>query len=228
MMRCAAVVCLFAVACVVCGCASATGWSYRPEPLVSRSPAIQKGVAVIPLTDMRPNQNHNWTALSLIPLVPYGQATFEVPESEPLAYASGVRPTEDIAKAIADELRNTGLFKEAFFTFRESDADLVLRGELCSLRYVLWHTHYGLSVPGDLLWLIGFPVGGTHSHLNVRLLLEERQTKKVVWTHTIDERAGSVLWLYYMRKAPVHSVLLKKGMLKALPTIAPALMKAAP
>ena len=103
------------------GCASPRGWAYKGlQPLSDRSPILGKSVAVVPFTDSRPIQNSNNALLYLIPLMPYGWQELNTPETVDRHLASGLwqfKPTEDIAKAVASEISNRRIFKEAFFTY---------------------------------------------------------------------------------------------------------------
>lgn len=164
---------------LVTGCASTRSWAYRPEAPVVRQPVLAKSVVVLPTEDLRTNENTNLRALYLIPLMPYGWMTFDTPEGPERHLTSGVwnfRPPEDIAKVIAQDLQNLGLFKETFFGFRPSDGDLILRSQLHSTRYDAKIISYGLSIEGPLLWLIGFPMGTYSNELRLELRLEDRAT----------------------------------------------------
>jgi len=148
------------------GCASTRSWAYRPEPQTIRDPILEKTVVVLPVEDLRSNENSNYIALYIIPLMPFGWQTFDTPEGPDMHLTSrtwNFRPSEDIAKAMAQDLENLGLFEEAFFGYRSSDGDLVLRSELHSTRYDSRLISYGLSVYGPLLWLVGFRVGHTQT-----------------------------------------------------------------
>src|SRR5262245_24997124 len=131
------------IAWLTTGCSSQRGWAYVPSPPMKQSPSFAKTVAVVPFIDQRPVQNKNNIGLRLIPLMPFGWQELNTPETIQGHIASGLwqfRPTEDMAKALALEVQNRHLFQEAFFTFRESDGELVLRGVLLSTGYdgTLW------------------------------------------------------------------------------------------
>src|SRR5712692_6349191 len=124
-MRCLRILAMLAV---LSGCATQRAWVYAPTlPRVPGGMRPERTV-VLPFRDGRQNVNSNRLALYLIPLFPFGWADFEVPEGEQSHVGSGLwtnyKPTEDYPKALAEEFRNAGLFRESYFDFKEGDADL--------------------------------------------------------------------------------------------------------
>jgi hypothetical protein len=67
------------------------------------------------------------------------------------------RPAEDFARAAAADLQASGLFKEAYFAERPSDAYLVVTGNIRS-------TNYSGSVYSPLLWLFGLPAASVENN----------------------------------------------------------------
>jgi hypothetical protein len=183
----------------------------------SRAGSRQVSV-VLPTEDLRTNENSNLFFLYLIPLMPFGWMTFDTPEGPERHLTSGVwnfRPSEDIAKAIAQDLQNLGLFKETFFGYRPSDGDLVLRSQLHSTRCDAKVITYGMSVEGPLLWLIGFPTGAYSSELRLEMRLEDRKTGKLVWSGGVTELEGGVVWLYVLGADFHYDSLLKRGLVRS-------------
>jgi hypothetical protein len=178
-MRATVVVLLLAAA-MVTGCAEPRGWRFTPNSYTQPTkPLVLKTVAVPRFKDTRPNENTNKLSFYVIPLMPFGWANASAPESFSPYFK--YRPSDDFAKAAVEEIQATGLFKEAFFTERESEGDLILRGEIKSTHYNQKVLSYGLSVYGALLWVIGAPAGTVTNELNVRLSLEDKTTKTVLW-----------------------------------------------
>jgi hypothetical protein len=67
----------------------------------------------------------------MVPLMPFGWQDLNTPEGIQMHCNSGLwffKPSEDLAKAVADELSSAQIFKEVFFTNRASEGDLVLKG----------------------------------------------------------------------------------------------------
>jgi hypothetical protein len=215
---------------VATGCASTRSWTYRPEAPVDRQPIIDRTVVVLPVEDLRTNENTDLMALYLIPLMPFGWQTFDTPEGPDRHLTSrtwNFRPSEDIAKAIAQDLQNLGLFKESFFGFRSSDADLVLRSQLHSTRYESRLISYCLSVYGPLLWFIGFPSGTYSNELRLELRLEDRRTGELYWAGGVDEIEGSVVWFYALDADFNYDSLLKRGLRLAFADLSSELAKRA-
>jgi hypothetical protein len=179
---------------------------------------------------LRTNDNTNLVALYLIPLVPFGWMTFDTPEGPDKHLTSGewnFRPPEDIAKAIAQDLQNLGLFREAFFGYRPSDGDLILRSQLHSTRYNAKMLSYGLSIEGPLLWFIGLPVGTYSNELRLELRLEDRATGKLVWSGGVEELDGGAVWLYALGADFHYDSLLKRGLRRAFADLESQLAKLA-
>lgn len=202
------------------GCSSARTWTYQVAPFTDRQRSIEKSLAVPPLNDLRRPENDNKVALYFIPLMPFGWQDLEQPEGVNRHIASGLwqfKPTEDIAKALASEIHNHNIFRESFFTFRESDADYVLRGSLTSTNYSGKMYTYGLSVEGPLLWFIGFPAGSLTNRLAFKLELVERQSNKHIWEQDYSfEYDAGVFWLYSMPEDFYYDKALKQLVPKIL------------
>jgi len=198
------------------GCSSARSWTYPVAPFTDRPRAIEKSLAVTPLNDLRRPENSNNTFIYLLPLVPYGWQDLEQPEGVSHHILSGLwqfKPTEDIAKALAAEIHSYNIFREAFFTFRESEADFVLRGALTSTSYNGKMYTYGLSVYGPALWLIGFPAGSVTNQLSIKLELVERKSNKRIWEHDYSfVYDAGVFWFYAMPEDFYYDKALKQLM----------------
>ena len=202
------------------GCASPRGWAYKGlQPSPDRAPILGKSVAVIPFADDRPTQNSNNWMLYAIPLMPYGWQELNTPETVDRHLTSGLwqfKPTEDIAKAVAAEINNRRIFKEAFFTYRESDGELVLKGTISSTKYDGKIISYGLSVEGPLLWIIGLPAGTIMNDLSIKLSLQDRSSGKVLWGNSYSTTNDhGAYWIYSLPSDMMYA-----GMLENLmPTI---------
>jgi len=159
---------LFFVLLLFTGCATdiRITWIYTPSPVVQRQPLLNKTVAVLPFEDVRGNNNTNAMPLYTLPVIlPGGWQDMDKPEAFSTHICDFVagrggwtfRPDEDIAKAVAQELANSHLFKDAFFTFRESEGELQLRGKILSTHYGTFMCSYFAGVFGPILWIFGFP-----------------------------------------------------------------------
>lgn len=184
------------------GCAAQKAWIYAPKArAVSPSPVLDKSVAVPPFADARPNVNRDFFLLYLIPLMPFGWQNFDAPEASTMHFASGLwifKPSEDLAKAMAAELTSSRMFREAFFTYRAGEGDLVLEGKINSTKYKSYVITYGLSVDGPLLWLVGAPAGHISNVLDLEFVLRDNKTGDVLWKQSYMEAMGGLRWIYYL------------------------------
>ena len=161
--------------------------------------------------------------------MPYGTVNYNRPELAPIWKRKDVKPfnpTHDVAKAIAEEFNNSGLFSQVVFSRNATVEELVLNGDLIVLKDDRWITCYGLTYFfGDFLWLMGEPMGGTTNELTIKLTLVERETGKVLWSQAFSERDRKTDWLYSMKVALRHPRLLKTEMHQAINSLEAALSK---
>ena len=209
------------------GCSSARTWTYQASPFTDRLRIIEKTLAVTPLNDLRRPENNNKILMYLLPLMPYGYQDLEQPEGVNAHVTSGLwqfKPTEDIAKALAAEIHNSNIFQDAFFTFRESEGDFVLRSSLISTSYNGKVYSYGLSAYGPLLWYVGLPAGSVTNQLTIKLMLVDRTTNKQIWERDYQYlHDAGVFWLYALPEDFHYDKILKNLM----PTILADLQEAA-
>lgn len=204
------------------GCASQRVWTYRAEPYVKTEPLVNKKVAVIPLVDKRQNINENRTGLGYIPLFPYGWQDFYTPEGAQMHITSGLwmfKPAEDFSKAIAEEVQNAGIFKEAFFTYKASEGEYVLRGEIKSTRYEGKLYTYCISFAGVYLWFLGLPAGSAQNTLEISLHLEDLASGQILWEGSYTKNDGSTSWIYAMQPDFFYDSLLKDIMKEVIPSL---------
>ena len=197
---------------IMTGCATQRVWTYTADPLVRTVPLVNKSVAVTPLADKRENENHSLIGLMYIPVMPLGWMTLHTPEGGQQHITSGLwlfRPNEDIAKGIAEEINNSGIFKEAFFTNRASEGELNLRSNLKSTYYHGKLFSYCISFLGPTLWLIGFPEGTYKNKLEISFELVDSSTGKVLWTAAYKKNFGKFFWVYAPGADFRYDILLK-------------------
>lgn len=205
------------------GCATQRGWRYTPSSMQSRKPLINKTLAVAPFVDAREDKNKDSLLMYMVPIVPYGKCDYSAPEGGGQKLSSmpiwQFRPSEDLAKAAAEELNASGLFKEVFFTQRPSEGDLVFRGKINSTRYKGKMMSYGLSVYGPMLWLIGLPAGNVENELNVDFSLEDNSTKEKLWSKNFEEEYKKTAFIYNLPSDFAYDILYKKALLDAIKDI---------
>jgi len=185
------------------GCASQKTWVYHSNSYTPATRDTGKSVAVLAYEDARENKNVNLVGLYVIPLMPFGWQNLNSPEGIQMHITSGMwinyKPTEDYPKALAEDLKKTGLFSDAFFDFRASASDYSVKGKILNTKYRGTIISYGLSVYGPLLWIVGFPCGTSHNDLALELSLVDSKSNKVLFTKEYNATPrGNVSFLYYM------------------------------
>jgi hypothetical protein len=204
------------------GCASQRVWTYTANPYVKTEPLLDKSVAVPSFADNRIKENSNLIGLGYIPLMPLGWMTLNTPEGGQQHVASGLwlfKPPEDIAKAVAEEINNSGIFKEAFFTNRASEGELILKGNLKSTYYYGSMITYCMSIYGAYLWLLGFPTGTYENNLEISFELVESSTGKSLWNETYKKEFSKTFWIYAPGADFRYDLLLKDIMKEVMPSL---------
>lgn len=207
---------------VFSGCAQQRVWSYRADRYIKAEPLVNKSVAVPPLGDNRKNENTNLIGLMYVPLMPIGWMTLNTPEGGQQHISSGLwlfRPPEDLAKAVAEEVNNSGIFKEAFFTNRASEGELILKGNLQSTYYYGSLISYCISFGGAYLWFIGFPAGSYENNLEISFELVESSTGRVLWNETYKKEFSKIFWIYAPGADFRYDQLLKEIMKDVIPSL---------
>jgi hypothetical protein len=203
------------------GCATQKSWRYTSELESKVQARIDKSVAVPPFLDQRLTENKNKLAMYLLPLVPYGWQELNTPEGVSAHVNSALwiwKPNEDIAKAAAEELNKAHLFKEAFFTTRASEGDIVLEGTIKSTKYDGKLMTYGLSVYGPVLWLF-LPATSFDNELILSFKLVDQKNHVTLWEREYKQSAGAISWMYSMKPDFEYADMLKKMMLQVLADI---------
>lgn len=189
---------------LLAGCGTTGKFVYpaRMQDLVrlDTKPIYEQKVAVLPMDDYRGDKNTSGTLfLSLIPLVPYGWVEYERPDAAKMFLTIAeyqFSPSEDLAKAAALSLRNSQLFRDAYFSFGGEDdrAVLILKSEIHSTKYYGRFWSYGLSVVGIDLQLLGVPLGDSQNTLILTFALYRKD--KRIWDYKFD-RTSSVWQGHY-------------------------------
>ncbi len=197
---------LFVLITMLSGCATQS-WKYTSEPKVYKKPEIQKTVVIPPLSDSRENENSmSGYFLAMIPLVPYGTSYFNIPEASPYL---PFKPIDDFSKATAEELNNASLFKNVFFSHNTHEGDFFLQGNLIKSKYSVANTFYGLSLPGDLLWVIGLPSGKIRNEIEIEYKLMDKNYN-IYFQKKYKESFSCYQGLYYNLTKFQFEELLKK------------------
>jgi len=191
-----------AFALVLSGCVSNAGWQYEPSPAQVSPTRAPVSIGVLQYQDQRAAENSTHFWLCLIPLVPYCTADYHRLESANGFVTAGTynfRPSEDFAKATADELRQTGLFRDVFVTDRATDpgAQLLLRGTIVSTDWNGSRYSYLVGPYTGVFYLLGLPVGSVQDTLKLKLELVDPATSQVLWSQAIDQDYAKTEGLYY-------------------------------
>lgn len=213
---------------LVTGCmADQTVWRYAPDsyPVANKS-LTQKRLVVLPFQDSRPDSNINAMEIIYIPLIPFGWVDLSFPEAghlgsfpHPGIFVGTIqpqqfKPKETFARAAAEELRASGLFKEVVFAPRTTEEDLVLHGEVTSTRYYTTLWNYGLSVFAGFPWLIGLPAGTVTNELAIGFHLDDRVTGAVLWRKKYHDSSKTTYWMPYNLPRHFNYDTLCKAMLR--------------
>ncbi len=185
---------LLFIVCIInlCTGCTAQSWKYTSEPKVYKNADTQYTLVVPPLRDERSNENSmSGYFISMIPLVPYGTSTINVPDR-----AMNAKLTEEFSKAMAEEIENATIFKSSEFQFNKTGADLYLVGNLKSSQQIWNSTFYGLSLPGDLLWLLGLPNGKYHFGIELEYKLMDSKNN-TYFTKTYTAKNSNLTGIYY-------------------------------
>ena len=202
------------------GCATQRGWRYSADAEKHRTPLINKTVAVTPFKDARPDKNNNALMMYLVPIVPVGWCDYSTPEGGSMKLNSSpvwlFRPTEDLAKAAAEELQASGIFKEVFYTQRGSDGDLEFLGTVNSTRYSGTVISYGLSAYGPLLWLFGLPCGSVENDLAVEFRIVDHSNNRLWSNKYTRSYKKSPIFIYSLPSDFQYDSLYKEIMVQAV------------
>lgn len=188
---------------LIMGCQSQKAWVYAPNQFQDKQALSSKKAVVQPFDDLRENNNSNNIRFYLIPLFPFGWADLKVPEGAQHHVFSDLwinyKPTEDFPKALASEVQNARIFKEAHFDFGRGDADIIVSGKILNTEYSGKVFSYGLSVYGSLLWVVGLPAGTASNDLSVELHCIDASSNRQLFAKTYKVPTYSRWgWIYSM------------------------------
>ena len=139
---------------------------------------------------------------------------FNVPEGYQMHITSGLwinyKPTEDFAKALATELQNAQIFKEAHFDFGRGDANIIVNGKILGTQYNGKILSYELSAFGPLLWLFGLPAGTFSNDLSIELRCIDAGSNRQLFSKTYTAPTYSkTAWIYSLPSDFNYSEMLK-------------------
>ncbi len=187
---------------LLAGCSTRAGWQYQPSATSVGGTPVPVTVAVEHFQDQRGTENSRYFWLCIIPLVPYCSADYKRPENANgflTEAAYNFRPSDDLAQATADELRQAGLFREVYVTDRTSDpnAQLLIRGYIVSTDWDGSAYSYLVGPYAGLFYVFGLPIGTAQGTLNLRLELVDNSNGQILWTQNISQSYEKTEGLYY-------------------------------
>ncbi len=210
------VVCAF----ILLGCVGPNPYVYEPSKKIEQPNKIPLKLGVVPLKDERGMKNSdNMLLCVLLPLIPYCEADLERPENSANTFlsASGFKASDDLAKAFVEELKQNNIFNDVFFTQNENDinADIIMSGTIRAAKINQTITFYGLTVFGDLLWLLGLPAGNMTTSLDLDYNINKLSDKTPLWSYTLKDSKERTFGIYYGKPdGPFEDMqeILKKGL----------------
>lgn len=190
------------------GCRTQMAWVYKPNTYAPSPPRTAKTAVVLPFDDARRNENSDSLFFWMFPFIPSGGADYYTPECIPMHIYSGLwvnyKPTEDYAKALAQELRKTEVFKEVYFDNRRGNSDYVFQGTILNTKYegrILSH-YVGVFI--IYAWPFGVPAMSSKNELSVELMCIDSKTDKVLFTKTYQANPRSDQSSIYNLKSDFH------------------------
>lgn len=183
------------------GCSTQKAWVYHANSYPPPTTGTGEKVVVLPYEDGRENANKNMWGMYMVPVLPFGWQDLHAPEGASMHMTTGpwtnYKPTEDYAKAMAEDLRSTGLFADAFFDFKKAETGYVVKGKITNTTYQGRILSYGLSVYGPFLWFIGLPAATLQNELSLELSLLDAKSNRVLLTRQYEATPyKKVTWIY--------------------------------
>lgn len=196
---------------------------YRTEVVKLRPEPLPGTLAVREFEEQRPPRLYSTQGrvfLTYIPLLPYVTLPFErldesirIQSEEIERHGSGmtlgakqtVAPSFEtyeycgsIARAIAEDLAATGLFREVVYTGQTSTVGhrYLLTGVLRETPLRSSVTSYGLGMAGVLLWIVPLPMGKTAAGVTLDLALTDTKSGQVLWRRSLQSEISKFFTLY--------------------------------
>jgi hypothetical protein len=182
---------------------------------------VDASLVVPPLIDARPNENTNALLMYLVPLLPFGWQDLSAPESvflHPWSASWTIKPSDDFARAFAQEIDAARIFREAFNDPRASSGDYLLSGEIVTMSCNAKMFSYCLGVFGPALWFIGLPATHVSNEIEIRLQLA-KGSGPAIWSYTVRGEDSETAWLYGGGTDFMYDTIMKAAMPAALASL---------
>ena len=204
-----------------CAYAPTRNFAYTPAPVSSNAPQKTHGVLVVKnLSEARgertyPNEMGHLFK-TYIPFLPNVSMSYErLDESDVMTQKDKTNAVEvasdfkvSVSKAIADDLKSTGLFKDVRYIGEQpvpSDADLILGGDLKTTALDTTYTSYCLGMVGVLLWILPIPMARTTGHVEASLKMTDPSGKEV-WSDQLTGKSKRTYTMYNSAGKAISSV----------------------
>lgn len=184
---------------------------YQPYMTHLRPAPVQGSLAVQRFRDARPPRVYSTAGrgfLTYVPFLPYVALPFERVDESALKAGTEARldmpPFSDftypasMARAIADDLRSSGLFDAVQYVDEDriEGHRYVLSGTLRTTPVEIDMTSYGLGIVGVLLWLLPIPAGQMWTNIAMDLAITDTSTGEQIWQQTVDHDYSMWVTLY--------------------------------
>ncbi|WP_196219365.1 hypothetical protein [Leptospira santarosai] len=161
--------------------------------------------------DHREKGNENRGALGLIPFVPYGENSKNIPEDTQFGLSTPIKYY--LADAIKQELNSRYKFSKLNIIDGPIDTSdhFQIEGEINKYKCSEYAYFYGLSFFGIALWYLGLPMSKYECEANLTIRL--KNNNKTLLEGTYEEKASLLSGLYYIkidRVNRVHKTIIKK------------------
>ena len=196
-------VCLWLTLLICGGCGATLNnshYAYTPgDKINSDSKPLPVNVGINFLDDLRGYENNDNVRLIFLPLMPYVKSHYDRPETEYKFSGKGLKPGEDFANALVQEMQQNNLFKKVFLVQQEGSAtaDLIVTGRINKASIDTIVTAYGLSMFGIIPWIVGLPEGKVYNGLDVQYEMRRTYDNALVWKCDVKGDWSSVFGFYY-------------------------------
>jgi hypothetical protein len=200
----------------VSGCLGSREWTYPPPPDkaflgIKAAQPVSGTVVVLPLVDQRGKEVKEEYWRVAIPLVPSGATAYDRPEDVKDAEQIDevqFTPSEDFARALADEIREAKIFSSVAYAGNVAppSSEYVLEGRLRSTRWERSITTYLFGPLGTIFWMLGLPMGQTDISVEMDLQLKATaDPSKVLWSFSMEYKGWDLDGIYYGLANEVNS-----------------------
>jgi len=208
--------CMMVLTTALSGCAVPRTWQYPPDPPgklldLKAAKSVSRTLAVKPFRDLRGENSQEQTWRIAIPFYPYAVDAFDRPET--IKAVEGVplikmNPSQDFARAIADEFRNAGVFSSVSLVDGNgsASADLVLSGTIRSTDWRRTRTTYMLGPVGVILWILGAPMGENSNTVELDVQVAPASDPgRPSWQYSMQFKDEHVVGIYYGREDSIEN-----------------------